>query len=75
MPQPVVALAIGVFVAGAVQLIFQFPALRRLGLVPHLRFGFRDPGVKRIMPGDLNNITRKYFPSSEMKPARYPVTG
>jgi len=49
MPQPVVALAFGVFVAGAVQLIFQFPALRQLGLVPRLRFGFRDPGVKRIM--------------------------
>lgn len=49
MPQPIVALAWGVFFAGAVQLVFQFPALRRLGLVPSLRFGFRDPGVKRIL--------------------------
>ncbi len=49
MPQPIVALAWGVFIAGAVQLAFQFPALRRLGLVPRLRFGFNDPGVKHIM--------------------------
>lgn len=49
MPDPVVALAWGVFAAGAVQLLFQFPALLRLGLVPRLRFGFYDAGVKRIM--------------------------
>ena len=49
MPQPIVALAWGVFFAGAVQLIFQFPALRRLGLVPRLRFGFKDSGVRRIL--------------------------
>lgn len=49
MPEPVVALAWGVFAAGVVQLLFQFPALMRLGLVPRLRFGFRDSGVKRIM--------------------------
>ncbi len=49
MPQPIVALAWGVFIAGAVQLVFQFPALRRLGLVPRLRFGFNDAGVRRIL--------------------------
>ncbi|TXK96296.1 murein biosynthesis integral membrane protein MurJ [Methylococcaceae bacterium CS5] len=49
MQDPIVALAWGVFFAGAVQLCFQFPALRRLGLVPRLRFGFRDSGVKHIM--------------------------
>lgn len=49
MPNPVVALAWGVFFAGAVQLMFQFPALRHLNLVPRLRFGFNDPGVKHIM--------------------------
>ncbi|WP_031434748.1 murein biosynthesis integral membrane protein MurJ [Methylomarinum vadi] len=49
MPDPVVALAWGVFAAGVVQLLFQFPALLRLGLVPRLRFGFYDAGVKRIM--------------------------
>ena len=49
MPEPVTALAWGVFVAGAVQLAFQFPALMRLGLVPRPQFGFKDKGVKRIM--------------------------
>ncbi|WP_305909319.1 murein biosynthesis integral membrane protein MurJ [Methylomarinum sp. Ch1-1] len=49
MPDPVVALAWGVFAAGLVQLLFQFPALMRLGLLPRLRFGFIDAGVKRIM--------------------------
>lgn len=49
MPEPVTALAWGVFIAGVVQLLFQFPALMRLGLLPRLRFGFMDDGVKRIM--------------------------
>jgi len=49
MEKPVVALAWGIFFAGAVQLVFQFPALRRLGLVPRLRFGFKDSGVKHIL--------------------------
>jgi len=49
MPDPVVALAWGVFFAGGVQLLFQFPALYRLGLLPRLRFGFKDSGVKRIL--------------------------
>jgi putative peptidoglycan lipid II flippase len=49
MPEPVLALAWGVFAAGIVQLLFQFPALMRLGLVPRLRFGFKDPGVRRIL--------------------------
>ncbi len=49
MPDPIVALAWGVFIAGAVQLLFQFPALYRLGLLPRLQFGFKDAGVKRIL--------------------------
>ena len=49
MDQPVVALAWGVFAAGVVQLLFQFPALIRLGLLPRLRFGFKDSGVQRIL--------------------------
>jgi putative peptidoglycan lipid II flippase len=48
MPDPIVALAWGVFAAGAVQLAFQFPALHRLGLLPTPKIGFKDPGVKRI---------------------------
>jgi putative peptidoglycan lipid II flippase len=49
MAEPIVALAWGVFAAGIVQLLFQFPALHQLGLVPHLKLGFKDSGVKRIL--------------------------
>jgi putative peptidoglycan lipid II flippase len=49
MDEPVTALAWGVFAAGIVQLLFQFPALMRLGLMPRLRLGFDDSGVKRII--------------------------
>jgi putative peptidoglycan lipid II flippase len=43
------ALAIAVFVAGIVQLSFLLPAVARLGLLPHPRWGWRDPAVRRIM--------------------------
>lgn len=49
MDDPIIALAWGVFAAGIVQLLFQFPALYQLGLLPNLKFGFKDPGVKRIL--------------------------
>ncbi|MDO9105620.1 MAG: murein biosynthesis integral membrane protein MurJ [Methylovulum sp.] len=49
MPQPITALAWGVFAAGVVQLLFQIPALMRLGLMPRLRLGFHDPGVMRVI--------------------------
>lgn len=49
MSEPIIALAWGVFAAGIVQLLFQFPALYRLGLLPKLKLGFKDPGVKRIL--------------------------
>ena len=49
MSDPIVALAWGVFAAGIVQLLFQFPALYQLGLLPKLRWGFKDSGVKRIL--------------------------
>jgi putative peptidoglycan lipid II flippase len=49
MDVPVTALGWGVFAAGIVQLLFQFPALMRLGLMPKLRLDFNDPGVKRII--------------------------
>jgi len=44
----VVALAWGVFIAGAVQLLFQFPFLHKLGLFPVPRFGRDREGVRRI---------------------------
>jgi putative peptidoglycan lipid II flippase len=46
--QPVVALAWGVFIAGMVQLLFQLPFLKRLGLLVRPRWGWRDAGVRRI---------------------------
>lgn len=48
-PQPIVYLAWGVFIAGLVQLLFQFPYLRQLRLLPRPRWGWHDPGVKRIL--------------------------
>lgn len=48
-PQPVVALAWGVLVAGMLQLALQFPSLVRLDLLPRLRNGFRNKEVRRII--------------------------
>lgn len=47
--QPEIALAIGVFVAGGVQLIFQLPFLAEIGRVPRPRWGWRDSQVRRII--------------------------
>ena len=47
--EPVVALAVGVLVAGFAQLLFQVPALAGIGLVPRPRWAPRHEGVKRIM--------------------------
>lgn len=44
----VVALAWGVFIAGVVQLTFQFPFLLKLGLLPRPRFSGDSAGVMRI---------------------------
>jgi putative peptidoglycan lipid II flippase len=49
LEQPVLALAGGVFVAGVVQVLYLLPSLRRIGLLPRPRWGFRDEGVRRIM--------------------------
>jgi putative peptidoglycan lipid II flippase len=50
---PVLALAIGTLLGGVVQLAFQVPALRRIGMLPRISFSawrFRkDDGVVRIM--------------------------
>ncbi|WP_058553632.1 murein biosynthesis integral membrane protein MurJ [Thiohalocapsa sp. ML1] len=48
LAEPVMALAWGVLLAGVAQLAFQLPFLARLKLLPRLRLGFRDPGVRRI---------------------------
>jgi putative peptidoglycan lipid II flippase len=47
--QPTLALAVGVFIAGAVQLSFQLPFLIRAGLLPRPRLGFDHEGVRRIL--------------------------
>ena len=46
--QPIMALAWGVLLAGGVQLIFQFPFLKRIDLLPAPRWGWNDVGVVRI---------------------------
>ena len=47
--EPIMALAWGVFLGGVLQLSLQFPALRRLGLLPRPRWGWRDAGVRRVL--------------------------
>lgn len=49
LEEPVVGLAWGVFIAGAVQLAFQLPFLHRIGMLPRPRLGFRDAGVVRVV--------------------------
>ena len=46
---PVLALAWGVFAAGILQLVFQLPALARIGLLPRPRWGAAHAGVRKIM--------------------------
>ena len=46
---PIMALAWGVFMAGAVQLAFQLPFLARLRLLPKPLAGWKDEGVRRIL--------------------------
>jgi putative peptidoglycan lipid II flippase len=46
--EPIFGLAIGVFVAGVVQLAFQLPFLRAIRLLPRPRWGWRHPGVQKI---------------------------
>ena len=44
----IMALGWAVFIGGALQLAFQVPSLRRLGLLPRFSLDRRDPGVRRI---------------------------
>lgn len=46
--EPGMALALGVFVAGLAQLLFQIPFLARLGMLPRPRWGWAHEGVRRI---------------------------
>jgi putative peptidoglycan lipid II flippase len=46
---PVLALGVGVLVGGAVQLLAQFPILKKRRMVPGFNFDFRDPLVKKTL--------------------------
>ncbi|MEY2594285.1 MAG: rane protein [Pseudomonadota bacterium] len=53
---PIYALCLGVMVGGLLQLALQFPALRRVGMVPRLALGpagltraWAHPGVRRVL--------------------------
>lgn len=49
MPEPIIALAVGVLIAGLSQLFLQFPFLFRLGLFPKPGLNRDREGVKRII--------------------------
>ncbi|MEJ2535092.1 MAG: murein biosynthesis integral membrane protein MurJ, partial [Gammaproteobacteria bacterium] len=49
LEEPAMALAWGVLLAGVLQLLFQVPALMRLGLLPRPRWGWGDAGVRRVL--------------------------
>jgi putative peptidoglycan lipid II flippase len=48
LERPIVGVAVGVFIAGVVQLAFQLPFLHAIKLLPRPRWGWRDPGVQQI---------------------------
>lgn len=49
LEQPVYALAIGVFVGGVAQLLFQLPHLKRIDMLPMPRLKLSDEGVWRVI--------------------------
>ncbi|MDQ6992997.1 MAG: murein biosynthesis integral membrane protein MurJ [Mariprofundus sp.] len=42
---PTIALAIGILIGGALQLLIQFPALKRIGWVPRISFDFKQAAI------------------------------
>jgi putative peptidoglycan lipid II flippase len=46
--EPIMALALGVLIAGVVQLSFQIPFLYRLGLLPRPKFNLKHKGVVQV---------------------------
>lgn len=49
LSHPIMALGGAVFVAGMVQLAFQLPFLKQIGMLPKWNLNFRDAGVWRII--------------------------
>ncbi len=46
--QPITALAVGVLIGGVLQLVMQWPALRKFGIQFKFRFNLQHPGVRQI---------------------------
>ncbi|MEI6458696.1 MAG: murein biosynthesis integral membrane protein MurJ [Pseudomonadota bacterium] len=76
---PGVTLAIGVFVAGVVQLAAQFRGLQRLGLLSWPRWRYADPGVRRIarlmLPGIFGSSVAQIAQLLDTWIASFFVTG
>jgi putative peptidoglycan lipid II flippase len=49
LDRPVMALAWAVFAGGLLQLAFQWPFLKRIGMLPRLRWDPKDEGVRRVL--------------------------
>lgn len=46
---PIYALAVATLLGGLLQVLVQLPALRKVGMLPAPRLGFRDPDVRRAL--------------------------
>ncbi len=46
---PILALAWAVFIAGVAQLAFQVPFLKKIGMLPNIRFSLKDAGMRRVI--------------------------
>jgi putative peptidoglycan lipid II flippase len=46
---PVMSLAVGVLIAGILQLLVQIPALMKIGLLPNFKINYKDKQVKKVM--------------------------
>jgi putative peptidoglycan lipid II flippase len=47
--RPIMALAWAVFAGGVIQLAFQIPFLKKIGMLPRWRFSLKDEGVWRVL--------------------------
>lgn len=79
MAEPVTALAWGVFIAGAVQLAFQFPFIARLGLLRRPRWGWQHSGVRKVvrlmLPGIFGSSVMQINLLFDVLIASFLVTG
>jgi len=77
--EPGIALAAGVFVAGLVQLLFQLPALRAVGMLSWPRWGWAREGVRRIgrlmLPGIFGSSVAQISLLLDTLIASFLVTG